>query len=161
VRRSTVTALVEALQPHLPIELHVSDQWIVDERHRLEWDEDLYHAEILLGRLEEITPSDVYVLGVTDQAMYEGSHWWLYGSSRFGGRVAIVSSAHLWVDDVVGETGHRLFRERLSKAALHELAHNLGFAHCTAPRCLMYFATELDTVDARCHTFCNTCLRQY
>src|SRR5262245_11999122 len=137
VTDAAVAALVESLSPHLPVPVRATDDWVLDERGSLRWEEDLYDSRVLIARLNEITAADTRVLGITDQPMFEEGHWWLYGTAQLGGRAAVVSTAHLWVDYIAGNTEHPIFRQRLSKVAVHEIGHTLGFSHCTNQRCVM------------------------
>ncbi len=158
VTDDAVQALVESLAPRLPIEVRATDEWSLDERHTLEWDGDLYNSETLIAQLEEITPPGTRVLGLTDQPMYDEGHWWLFGTAQLGGRTGVVSTAHLWFDDIAGDTKHPVFRDRISKVAVHEFGHTLAFIHCPNPRCVMWFSSELSMEDYKRHMFCRTCL---
>jgi archaemetzincin len=158
VTDDAIAAMVESLAPHLPIEVRATDEWVLDDRHLLQWDDDLYNSEIIVARLEEITPPGTRVLGVTDQPMFDEGHWWLFGTAQLGGRTGVVSTAHLWVDDIPGDTAHPLFRERLSKVGVHEFGHTLGFVHCEQSRCIMRFSTDVGVLDHKRHTFCRMCL---
>jgi archaemetzincin len=75
--------------------------------------------------------------------------------------VAIVSTAHLWADDAVGDARHPLFRDRLAKVGVHELGHTLGFQHCDDARCVMKLSTQLDTLDYTRPIFCKACLESW
>jgi archaemetzincin len=162
VRDGAIRAMVESLATHLPIEVRATDEWVLDDRHLLQWEDDLYNSETIVARLEEITPPGTHVLGVTDQPMFDEGHWWLFGTAQLGGRTAVVSTAHLWVDDIPGDTKHPLFRERLSKVGVHEFGHTRGFVHCEQPRCIMRFSTDVGVLDHKRHRFCKMCLlREY
>ena len=159
VTDDAVRALVKSLAPHLPIEVRATGEWSLDERHTLTWDGDLYNSQVLVARLEEITPPGTRVLGITDQPMFDEGHWWLFGTGQLGGRTAVVSTAHLWFDDIPGDTAHPVFRDRLSKVGVHEFGHTLAFMHCpTDPRCVMWFSSEVRMLDEGRHTFCRRCL---
>ncbi len=158
VTDDVIRTFVECLSPHLPIEVRATDQWVLDERHTLDWDEDLYNSEVLVERLAEITPPPTRVIGVTNQPMFDEGHWWLFGTARLGGRTAVVSTAHLWVDDIPGNTSHALFRERISKVGVHEIGHTLGWVHCPTARCVMRFSTDIGVLDHKRHQFCRQCL---
>jgi archaemetzincin len=158
VTHASVEAFVQSLALHLPIAVEATDDWVVDERSTLQWEDDLYDSRKLVARLEEITPPGTRVLGITDQPMFEDGHWWLFGSARLGGRTGVVSTTHLWVDDIAGNTAHPLFRDRLSKVAVHEFGHTLGFMHCTNSRCVMEFSPDTGVLDQSRHTFCRKCL---
>jgi archaemetzincin len=160
VTDASIRALVESLAPHLPIDVRFTDQWSLDERHTLQWDEDLYNSQTILEQLQEITPDGVRVMGITDQPMFDEGHWWLFGTAQLGGRTAILSTAHLWVDDIPGDTTHPIFRDRLSKVAVHEFGHTRSFIHCSDLRCVMNFSPDMTTLDKSRHTFCRRCLMQ-
>ena len=153
-----VQAMAESLASHLPIEVRATDEWALDDRDILRWADDLYDSEKIVYRLEEITPPGTRVLGVTDQPMFDEGHWWLFGTAQLGGRTAVVSTAHLWVDDIPGDTAHPLFRQRLSKVGVHEFGHTRGFVHCDHARCVMRFSTDVGVLDHKRHTFCRMCL---
>jgi len=158
VTDDSIQAMAESLATHLPIEVRATDEWVLDDRHILRWEDDLYDSEKIVYRLEEITPPGTHVLGVTDQPMVDEGHWWLFGTAQLGGRTAVVSTAHLWVDDIPGDTAHPLFRERLSKVGVHEFGHTRGFVHCEHARCIMRFSTDVGVLDHKRHTFCKMCL---
>ena len=132
--------------------------WILDERDTLRWEDDLYDSQVLVARLEEMTPPGTRVLGITDQPMFDVGHWWLFGTAQLGGRTAVLSTAHLWVDDIPGDTKHPLFRDRLAKVGIHEFGHTLGFVHCPNARCVMEFSPSVGVLDVSRYTFCKTCL---
>ncbi len=158
VANESVEAFVTTLSPWLPVEVRVSDEWRLDERHTLTWDGDLYDVDYLIDRLVDTVPRGTRVMAITDQAMHDEEHWWLYGK---GGEAAIISTAHLWADDAEGDARHPVFRERLAKVGVHELGHCLGFQHCNDTRCVMRFSTELHTLDATRPRFCNQCIRTW
>ena len=158
VRDESVRAFVQSLAPLVPCELRLSSDGSVDERRLLSWEGDVYDADVLLDRLEELTPTGEHTIGITDQPMHDEGHWWLYGKARLSGRTSLVSTAHLWVDDHEGDTQRWLFRERLGKVGVHEFGHSVGFVHCEHPRCVMRFATQLWMLDETRPSFCRGCV---
>ena len=157
----SVRAFVQSLSPLVPFELVLSSDWSVDERRLLSWEGDIYDADVLLDRLEELTPPGEHTIGITDQPMHDEDHWWLYGKARLSGRTSLVSTGHLWVDDHEGDTHQWLFRERLGKVGVHEFGHSVGFTHCEDPRCVMRFATELWMLDQTRAGFCGGCVNNW
>ena len=155
VANESIDAFVEAITPWLPWEVRLAPDWSVDERHELSWEGDLYDVDRLLDRLAAFAPRAALVVGVTDQAMHDEDHWWLYGK---GGQVAIVSTAHLWADYDFADHANPLFHDRLAKVGVHELGHNLGFQHCDDAQCVMKFSTELYMLDATQPIFCGACM---
>lgn len=158
VTDASIQSLVASLAPHLPIAVEATDRWSLDDRASLQWDEDLYDSRIIIEQLEDMTPPGTRVLGVTDQPMFDTGHWWLFGTAQLGGRTGIVSTAHLWVDDIPGRTADPLFRTRLSKVGVHEFGHTLSLIHCSKPKCVMYFSAEVSDLDAGTHSLCKNCL---
>ena len=158
VANESVDAFVQAITPWLPWEVQLVADVTVDERHELSWEGDLYDVDHLLDRLAEKMPRAALVVGLTDQAMHDEQHWWLYGK---GGQVAIVSTAHLWAEYDVPGQADPLFRERLAKVGVHELGHNLGFQHCDDSQCVMKFSTELYMLDATRPIFCRACMKAW
>ena len=155
VSPGSVEALMAALGPWVPVPLELNDDWMLDERHTLSWEGDLYDVDELMDRLVDRVPPGARVVAITDQPMHDEEHWWLYGK---GGHAAIISAAHLWADDAEGDARHPLFRERLAKVGVHELGHCLGFSHCEEPTCVMKFSTKLWMLDATRPKFCSGCM---
>ena len=160
VTDDSLEALVESLAPYLPIEVRATDEWVLDEPDSLEADDEHYDSKKVVARLEEITPPGTRVLGVTDYPMIDDGHWWLYGTAQLGGRTAVVSTAHLWADEIPGNTTHPLFRRRISKVGVHEFGHTLGLVHCEHSRCVMRFSSDIGVLDHKRHTFCKMCMMQ-
>lgn len=157
VSDASIQAFVESFQPLVPFKVVATRDWSIDERRQLEWDEDKYDATMLLERLREATPRDKFVLGVTDQAMHDEEHWWLYGKAGIDSHSGIISTAHLWVEGWERDWRQPLFRERLGKVGVHEFGHAAGFSHCSDPKCVMWFASEISMVDRTFSRFCRDC----
>jgi predicted Zn-dependent protease len=158
VADASVQALIHALQSWVPTELRATDQWRLDERHTLSWEGDIYDVDYLLDRLADTVPRGARVVAITDQAMHDEDHWWLYGK---GGEAAIISTAHLWAEYDVPDQANPIFRARLAKVGVHELGHCFGFFHCTDPTCVMSFSWELEMLDATRPIFCRGCLTMW
>jgi len=53
-----------------------------------------------------------------------------------------------------------LFRERVTKEAVHELGHTCGLGHCRDRRCVMAFSNSLADTDYKRQEFCARCRQQ-
>jgi archaemetzincin len=43
------------------------------------------------------------------------------------------------------------------KEAIHELGHSYGLAHCSRPKCVMFFSNSLQDTDRKRSAFCVDC----
>jgi archaemetzincin len=50
-----------------------------------------------------------------------------------------------------------LFRQRVTKEAVHELGHTYGLVHCPNRRCVMAFSNSLHDTDVKSLEFCPIC----
>lgn len=118
-----------------------------------------WRADRLLDYLERTTPptfDKVLALTGSDISCTKGEHedWGIFGYGSVGGRPAVVSTFRL-KRDMPSET---LFKDRLTKVALHEVGHLFGLLHCPTPGCLMEDAGgTIATVDRGGKTFCKGC----
>jgi archaemetzincin len=134
--------------------------WSAPERPAGTWDPARgQHASArLLNWLLEAGPAEGRILGVTDRDLFIPVLTYVFGEAQLDGRVAVVSSARLF--EGVREVGPRLFVERLTKEAIHEVGHAYGLRHCDAPRCVMGRSAGLAGIDAKSHELCPTCRRR-
>jgi len=118
-----------------------------------------WRADRLLDYLETTTPptfDKVLALTGGDISCTKGSHedWGIFGYGAITGRPAVVSTYRLRR----GKPSEALFKDRLTKVALHEVGHLFGLGHCPTPGCLMEDAGgTIATVDRGGKTFCATC----
>jgi len=94
----------------------------------------------------------VRVLGVTDADLYEVGLNFVFGFSQPNGRVAVISLNRLHDSDP------RLFLDRCTKEAVHEIGHTLGLSHDEANRrCVMRFSRNLADTDRKGRDYCPDC----
>jgi len=103
-----------------------------------------YRAEKLLDFLEGRIPADGYrVLGLTgvDISTTKGTvkDWGVIGLATLDGGSCVISSFRCRMK----ARGAQHARERLAKAAVHEIGHTLGLDHCPVRGCLMEDARGL------------------
>jgi len=117
-----------------------------------------WRAEGILADLGRSTDASYgLVLGVTarDISATKGAvaDWGVFGVAKKGGRAAVVSTRRL----SAGGATSALFLSRLSRVAVHEVAHALGLPHCDAHGCLMNNADgRIRSVD-EASGFCARC----
>lgn len=111
-----------------------------------------YEANTILydiARRITIVPSTERVLIVTDVDLYAPELNFVFGLADEKKGFSIISVARL-----------ELRRDRILKEALHEVAHARGIAHCSDPRCVMFFSNTLADTDRKKAAFCHECNRK-
>lgn len=120
-----------------------------------------YRAEKLLELLERKAPADAHrVLGLTgvDISTTKGhvKDWGIVGLATIDGKACVISSFRCRMK--ARDAQHA--RERLAKAAVHEIGHTLGLDHCPVKGCLMEDARGLiRTFDGETD-LCSRCRRR-
>ena len=117
-----------------------------------------YRAEKLLDLLEQKLPKDGYrILGLTGvdisttkDKVYD---WGIVGLATIDGTACVISSFRCKM--TARDARHT--RERLAKAAVHEIGHTLGLDHCPVRTCLMEDARGLVRTFDREKDLCPKC----
>jgi archaemetzincin len=117
-----------------------------------------YRAEKLLAFLNERLPAGTgRILGLTavdiSTTKDRFADWGVIGLGELPGTASVISvyRCRRRARDAVQA------RERLAKAAVHELGHTLGLAHCPTRGCLMQDAEgKVATADGE-YDFCSAC----
>jgi archaemetzincin len=120
-----------------------------------------YRAEKLLDFLQARLPADgLRILGLTgsDISTTKGKvyDWGVVGLAMMDGSASVISSFRC----KMGAKNRRHARERLAKAAVHEIGHTLGLEHCPVRGCLMEDARGKVRTFDREKDFCARCRRQ-
>jgi archaemetzincin len=118
-----------------------------------------YHSTRILVLLEkQIQSTKVHrLLGITDYDIYIPGMNFVFGEARLPGRVGLISTYRLKATG--SETG-RLYEERITTEALHELGHTLGLHHCEDETCIMHQSVSLEDTDMKGSSLCKTCQRK-
>lgn len=112
---------------------------------------------ILSQLLKNVPQEDCKILGVTSVDLFVPVLTFVFGEAQLEGKAAVVSSFRLR-DELYGlpKNPERL-KERLTKEAIHELAHTFGLVHCREPECVMHSYTYAEEIDFKSKDFCNAC----
>lgn len=96
-------------------------------------------------------------MGVTSVDLFVPVLTFVFGEAQLDGKAAVVSSFRLR-DELYGlpKNPERL-KERLTKEAIHELAHTFGLVHCREPECVMHSYTYAEEIDFKSKDFCSAC----
>jgi len=138
----------------VPCRLHVSD-WDAGVR-RLNGREQV-DADALLVSFEKATSAETVNVGLTQHDLGLMLFTFVFGRARRYGHAAIVSLARLGPEHYGLPADPGLEVSRAVAEVMHELGHVAGLAHCRDLRCLMYFATNVETIDLRGKRFCAAC----
>jgi len=130
-----------------------------------------YRADSIIRMLNSEMPDSVFqILGLTcvdistnhkdengvtyePKAFYE--NWAVFGLSNLGSPGSVVSTNR------IQGPNQKLVIERIQKAGLHHLGHNLGLKHCNNKNCIMRGAAESVTmIDSVNMKLCDACKKQ-
>lgn len=118
---------------------------------------DQFDADALLQSIgPDGEPGTVYV-GLTAHDLGLALFTFVFGRAKLGGHAAIVSLARLDPGRYGLPPDPGLYAGRAFAEVMHELGHVAGLAHCNDMGCIMYFATNVETIDLRGTGFCAAC----
>lgn len=118
-----------------------------------------YHSTAILAKLQLLSGDDARRLGVTALDLYVPVLTFVFGEAQIPGRCAVIS-AHRLREEFYGlPPNAKLLRERLTKAALHELGHTFGLQHCSNWQCVMASTHAVERLDLKAAAFCRACRR--
>jgi archaemetzincin len=99
------------------------------------------------------------VLAITDVDLFIPILTFVYGEAQLSGMAAVVSTARLTPDLMVGST--RTLASRLAKESVHEVGHTFGLIHCSRADCVMARSVTIVHVDAKQSTLCQDCRSRF
>ncbi len=118
-----------------------------------------YHSTAVLARLQPLNGERVRRLGITALDLYVPVLTFVFGEAQVPGHCAVIS-AHRLREEFYGlPCNPPLLRERLTKAALHELGHTFGLRHCDDWQCVMASTHAVERLDLKAAAFCRGCRR--
>jgi len=120
-----------------------------------------FHSSEMLQRVQPLLrKQDWRVLAVTDVDLYIPILKYVFGEAQLGGPCALISAHRLRQEFYGLDRDDSLLRQRLLKAAVHELGHTLDLHHCADYQCAMASSHAVEWIDLRESTFCEVCRAQ-
>ncbi|HEX6749730.1 MAG TPA: matrixin family metalloprotease [Longimicrobium sp.] len=118
-------------------------------------------SDALVDALLDVAAADDaprWRLAVTDAELAAPGVGRVFGEAAVGGGCAAVGLGGL---DGGSRCGSETLLDRATKAAVHELAHAAGLAHCADPICVMYPSLHIADTDRKAKVFCTRCREDY
>ena len=139
---------------------------IEEPEHAYNPSRNQFHSTEVLSKLRKLVSEasregkDVFrVLGVADVDLYVPGLNFVFGEADLLGRSAIISLKRLRQEFYSLKPDKKLFLDRATKEAVHELGHTFGLGHCINRSCVMHFSNSIEDTDFKEKNFCKRCLQ--
>ncbi|MGQ9701210.1 MAG: archaemetzincin family Zn-dependent metalloprotease, partial [bacterium] len=116
-----------------------------------------YTSRILQILINDFPNDGLKLVGITNVDLCTPVLTYVFGEAQLDGRVAIVSMHRLNQNFYNLPDDKELLYARLKKTLIHELGHCFGLVHCDDPRCVMFLADSIFTLDYKKGGFCLRC----
>ena len=116
-----------------------------------------YHSSRVLALIKaypRMVDSD-RILGVTEADLYVPGLNFVFGEALRPKGPAVISLSRLRPEFYGEPPNEKLYLERASKEAVHEVGHTLNLGHCRDPRCVMFFSNSILDTDRKGLGFCK------
>lgn len=153
-------AVAQAVEEAFGIPTAILPPLPVPERAFNESRGQYFSTAILRSLLPFISPYALRLLAITDVDLFVPQLNFVFGEAAVDGRVCVISLHRLRPEFYGEPPDERLFIERGVKEAIHELGHTFGLRHCSDPRCVMFFSSNIEDTDRKTAQFCQETARR-
>ncbi len=157
--------LLEKLQAELglifyPLQVTISEA-IQIPKQAYNSERQQYHSQAFLNALiKRVNAKSSKFLGITSLDLFTNGLNFIFGQAIIDGNVCIISTHRLRPGFYGQPYDEKIFVERSTKEAVHELGHSFALKHCSNPHCVMYFSNHILDTDRKSKNFCEKCLSQ-
>nr|MDO8080570.1 archaemetzincin family Zn-dependent metalloprotease [Candidatus Freyarchaeota archaeon] len=117
-----------------------------------------YHSSPFLEALRKrVADKRSKFLGITSLDLFTNGLNFIFGQAIMDGEVCVISTHRLRPEFYGQPYNEKIFVERSTKEAVHELGHSFSLKHCPNPRCVMYFSNHIMDTDRKGKSFCEKC----
>lgn len=99
-------------------------------------------------------------LGITSVDLFTQGLNFIFGQAILDGDVCVISTNRLRPEFYGQHYSEKIYVERSTKEAIHELGHSFSLQHCQNPSCVMYFSNHILETDRKGKNFCEKCRSQ-
>ncbi|MGA8492501.1 MAG: archaemetzincin family Zn-dependent metalloprotease [Terriglobales bacterium] len=117
-----------------------------------------YHSSEILQRMQSFLTNESWrMLGIGAVDLYIPILTFVFGEAQMGGPCALISAHRLRQEFYGLPPDGELFRQRVTKEAVHELGHTLNLTHCEDYRCVMASSHAVEWIDLKEIALCAAC----